>query len=145
MIPPFENDSGYLPPGIHNASWEEFSDRFGCNPHRKQLLEGLLAALRDLRKAGCQIVLMNGGFVTNKRFPDDYDGTWDPINVDLDQIDPILLTFHDKRAAMKAKYLGDLFPATAEAAPGTRFTEFFQQDRDGNPKGLIRLTLRNLP
>lgn len=145
MIPPFENPCGYLPAGIHDASWNEFADRFGFNPYRQKLLQGLLEALRNLSKAGCQIVLINGSFVTNKPFPGDYDGAWDPTGVDPGQIDPILLTFDDKRAAMKAKYLGELFPATAEAAPGVRFTQFFQQDHDGNRKGVVRLFLRSLP
>lgn len=145
MIPPFGKTSGYLPPGIHDASWSEFADRFGVNPFRRQLLEGLLEALRNLRMAGCQVALIDGSFVTSKRFPADYDGTWDPTNADLGQIDPILLTFDNQRAAMKTKYLGELFPATAEAGPGIRFAEFFQQDRDGKPKGVIRLILRNLP
>lgn len=145
MIPPFESPSGYLPAGVHDASWEEFSDRFGDNDHRRRLLHGLLEALNNLRGTGCETVIIGGNFVTSKRLPADYDGTWDPTNVDVDKIDPVLLTFENQRAAMKAKYLGELFPATAEAASGIRFTEFFQQDRDGEAKGVVRLDLGNLP
>lgn len=117
----------------------------GFNPYRQELVEGLLAALRNLRNAGCRSVLIDGSFVSSKPFPGDYDGAWDPTGVNPERVDPILLTFDNKRAAMKAKYLGELFPATALAAPGIRFAEFFQQDRDGNPKGVVRLALESLP
>jgi hypothetical protein len=54
----------------------------------------------------------------------------------------VLLDFSRKRAAMKAKYGGELFlmtlPATLEGKP---FITFFQEDRQGNPKGIIRINL----
>jgi hypothetical protein len=144
-IPQFENSSGYLPPGVHKATWEEFVDRFGFNSFRQKQIGGLLKALLNLKLAGCQVVLIDGSFVTNKSFPADYDGAWDPTNVDFGLVDPILLKFDDKRSAMKAKYLGELFVVTATAALGVQFGEFFQKDRDGNPKGVIRIDLGSLP
>ena len=145
MIPPFDSPTGYLPPGIHDATWGELVERYGINPYRSRLLDGLLAALRNLRSAGCLVVLLDGSFVTAKLFPGDYDGAWDPSGVDPALIDPVLLTFENKRAVMKAKYLGELFPAAWHAEPGVPFAKFFQRDRDGIPKGLVRLELRNLP
>ncbi len=145
MIPPFTSPTGYLPPGIHDATWGELVARYGINPYRARLLDGLLAALRNLRGAGCLVALIDGSFVTAKRFPGDYDGAWDPGGVDPGLVDPILLTFDNSRAAMKAKYLGELFPATWPAAPGVAFAEFFQKDRDGVAKGLVRLGLKDLP
>ena len=145
MIPPFTSPTGYLPPGIHDATWGELVTRYGINPYRTRLLDGLLAALRNLRGAGCLLALIDGSFVTAKRFPGDYDGAWDPGGVDPGLVDPILLTFDNSRAAMKAKYLGELFPATWPAAPGVTFAEFFQKDRDGVAKGLVRLGLKDLP
>lgn len=145
MIPPFDPSTGYLPPGIYDATWGEFVARYGINPYRSRLLDGLLAALRNLRAAGCVVALIDGSFITTKRFPGDYDGTWDPTGVNATLIDPILLTFDNKRAAMKAKYLGELFPATLLAAPGVVFADFFQKDRDGVAKGLVRIDLKDLP
>ena len=145
MIPPFDPPTGYLPVGIHDATWGELVARYGINPYRARLLDGLLAALRNLRGAGCLTALIDGSFVTAKRFPGDYDGAWDPGGVDPRLLDPILLTFDNSRAAMKAKYLGELFPATWPAAPGVAFAEFFQKDRDGVAKGLVRLSLKDLP
>jgi len=145
MIPPFDNQTGYLPPGEHRAGWDEFAKRFGFNRRRRRMLEGLLEALRNLRDAGCRVAIIDGSFVTRKPTPGDYDGIWEPGAVDVDLVDPVLLTFDSRRAAMKAKYAGELFPASFFAAPGVRFREFFQFDRDGRPKGTVRIALRSLP
>lgn len=48
MIPSF-NESGNLPPGIHDADWNELEARFGHSPRRAELLEGLREALISLR------------------------------------------------------------------------------------------------
>ena len=66
--------------------------------------------------------------------------------MDLERLDPILLTFADGRAAQKAKYGGELFPASAIAGfeEGV-FLDSFQTDKDtGARKGIVALDLRNL-
>lgn len=146
MIPPFDA-TGNLPPGIHEATWHEFVEQFGKTPHRRMLLAGLKAALDALRAAGCRTVYINGSFVTAKQIPNDFDACWDIDDVDPTLLDPILLTFDHGRAAQKAKYLGELFPAHfSEGGSGTTFLEFFQLDKaSGNPKGIIIIDLRRLP
>ena len=143
MIPPFD-DSGNLPPGVHEATWDEFADRFGITPQRRALLAGLYSALQVLQSAGCRTVYIDGSFVTNKLVPNDFDACWDIEGVNPDQLDPVLLTFDDRRAAQKAKYLGELFPAQlTEGGSGGSFLAFFQVDKEtGNPKGIVALDLR---
>lgn len=141
--------NGNLPPGIHWATWQEFVERFGSTPHRKQLLQGLWIVLESLRAAGCKTVYVNGSFVTTKEVPGDFDACWDPDGVDIDRLyetEPVLFSFENKRAAQKARFKGELFPATERAAlflDGT-FLDFFQMDREGNQKGIIALDLRSL-
>jgi len=106
---------------------------------------GLLAALQNLAGAGCRSVLLDGSFVSQKDLPNDYDGAWDTHGVNPDRLDPVLLDFSNRRAAMKAKYLGELFPATAVAAPGVLFRDFFMKDRNGLPKGAVSIDLGSLP
>ena len=56
----------------------------------------------------------------------------------------VLLTFDAGRGTQKAKHRGELFPAEAAADPlGTLFRDFFQRDRDGNPKGIIVIDLED--
>ena len=57
----------------------------------------------------------------------------------------VLLDFSNRRAAMKAKYLGDLFPASAFAAPGVLYRDFFRTDRNGVEKGVVLIDLGSLP
>ena len=145
MIPQFNTD-GLLPLGVHWASWNELLDRFGNNTWRRHLLIGLRAALDNLKSAGCRIVYLNGSFVTNKDIPNDYDACWEEDQVDPDLLDPVLLTFNSGRAAQKAKYMGELFPASVIAdVGGLSFLEFFQTDKDtGRPKGIIAIDLGDL-
>ena len=103
MIADFESD-GLLPPGIHWATWQEISDRFGTNEQRNILLAGLKAALDSLKTAGCHTAYIDGSFVTGKEKPGDFDACWDPTNVDPTKLDPVLLRFEPGRVTQKAKY-----------------------------------------
>ena len=110
--------TGYLPPGVRDAGWCDVADHFARNSHRARLMGGLSAACRNLAAAGCGELLLDGSFVTAKSLPGDYDDAGETVGVDPDRVDPVRIDFSNRRAAMKAKYLGDLFPASAMAAPG---------------------------
>jgi len=108
--------------------------------------------MANLKSAGCRRVYLDGSFVTDKEGalglpPKDYDVCWEVSGVDPTRLDPVLLDFSKGRAAQKAKFLGELFPAeTPEGVTGRTFLEFFQIDkRTGNPKGIIAIDLRNFP
>ena len=145
MIPGFDSE-GMLPPGIHWAGWDEVMDRFGNSAWRQQLTAGLRAALDNLKSAGCRTVYLNGSFVTNKYVPNDYDACWEEAGVAPEALDPVLLTFDRGRATQKAKYMGELFPASIVAdSEGLSFLEFFQTDRDtGRSKGIVAIDLEGL-
>ena len=145
MLPEFEAD-GNLPPGVHGATWEEFCDRFGTTPWRRRLLVGFRAALENLRSAGCLTAYVDGSFVSSKSAPGDYDACWEETGVDPDKLDSVLKTFAGGRAAQKAKYGGELFPAAAVAGSGGgAFLDFFQTDKDtGARKGIVALDLGGL-
>lgn len=148
MIPDFNGD-GFLPPGIHWASWDEFSQRYGNTSHRRRLLKGLEDALRNLALAGCETAYIDGSFVTDKQVPGDFDACWEANGVDPNLLDPVLLDFSNMRANQKAKYKGELFPAAAraEGAPFFRiFIDFFQVDKQtGSAKGIVAINLLELP
>jgi hypothetical protein len=146
-IPDFDAATGNLPPGIHDATWDEVMAAFGSSARRAQLLDGLYRALQALRAAGCPRVYIDGSFATSKASPGDFDGCWEAQGVDWNRLDPVLRAFTRRRAAQKAKYGGELFIANAPAAPGgTAFLDFFQTDKaTGDPKGIVALDLRGLP
>ena len=145
MIPPFD-ERGNLPPGIHEADWNELETRFNGSGHRVELLAGLREALVALRVAGCRTAYIDGSFVTAKEEPDDFDGCWDAMGVDASLLDPVLLDFTHPRTGQKERFGGELFPAAAPADPesGALFLDFFQRDRDGERKGIVRIDLEGL-
>ena len=134
---------GLLPAGIHWTNWEDFTRKFGGNPWRQKLLSGLRAALENLKEAGCRTVYVNGSFVTDKVLPNDYDACWEEDGVDPEALDPVLLTFDPGRTTQKAKYMGELFPASVIASSeGLSFLQFFQTDKNtGKPKGIVAIDL----
>lgn len=73
MIPPY-NDDGYLPAGIHLATLEEVSARFGRGSDLRQTQMDSVKWLVDLaRRAGAIRIVVNGSFVTDKFEPNDVD------------------------------------------------------------------------
>ena len=81
MIPGF-NSEGLLPPGVHWANWDELMVLFGNSSWRQDLMDGLRAALENLKRAGCRTVYVNGSFVMNKYVPNDYDACWEEAGVE---------------------------------------------------------------
>jgi Family of unknown function (DUF6932) len=144
VIPPL-TASGTLPPGIHDADdWTEVVQRFGGTPKRAELLGKLRLGLDNLRDAGCPWVLLDGSFVTSKPNPNDVDGCWeDTPEIDLTLLDPsFLLQQRSDRDALKQQYGMDFFVAgLIEAGSGKPFFQFFQVNREGVPKGIVRLDL----
>ena len=143
-IPKFDKN-GNLPEGIHPATWQEVEDALAFNERRQELFAGLKRACESLKLAGCPRIYIGGSFATNKEFPGDFDACWEDDNVDfvrLQQTDPVLLDFKNKRAAQKAKYGGELFPASSIADLDSleSYLEFFQK-KNGEPKGIIEVDL----
>jgi hypothetical protein len=142
----FDSSTGYLAEGVHLMTRVEVERLFAWNTQRRFLFGGLSRALDNLAGAGCRAVLLDGSYVTAKEIPGDWDAAFDPVGVIPDLLDPILIKYDDGRRAMRAKYLGDMFPWMASAAGpgGPIFRQFFQKDRNGSPKGIIKIKLQVL-
>ena len=66
--------------------------------------------------------------------------------VDPGLLDPVLLDYSPAgRAAIKAKYLGDVLIAGVERGSGLPFVEFFQRTCDGQRKGIVLLNPKEVP
>ena len=121
--------------------------RYATSTHRRDLLDGFLDALRSLKAAGCATAYLDGSFVTTKEHPDDFDACWESAGVVPSRLDAELRDFSDERAAQKARYGGELFPAQWPAhADGATFLDYFQYDNVAKqPKGIITIDLAGLP
>ena len=86
---------------------------------------------------------IDGSFVTDKESPNDFDACWHEEGMTPELLDPVLLQFDAGRMAQKARYLGELFPASLGATvEGMSFLEFFQTDREtGGGKGIVAVDL----
>ena len=142
MIPDFDS-RGLLPKGLFRASWSEIETRFGGNRQRQQLIKGLKAALDLLKDAGCRRVYLDGSFVTAKKLPNDVDVCWDVDGVDPLSLDSVFFDFSDGRAAQRARFGAEFFPAQAPQRLKT-FLDFFQIDKvTGRAKVIIELSLED--
>lgn len=73
MIPDFD-EHGYLPVGVHPASFDEIESRFGRQSEIRRVQTESLRWLVDLAKrAGVQRLIINGSFVTDQLEPNDID------------------------------------------------------------------------
>jgi hypothetical protein len=149
VIPPFDPDTGNLPPGIHSATWDEVMIRYGHTVHRRSLLAGLKMALDLLRGFGCRWFYLDGSFVTAKEIPGDFDGCWDVEGVDIHRMirqEPVLWDDTRGRPNQKARFGGDLFPVRVAGDPSDQqILMDFQRDPDTRePKGILAVDLETL-
>jgi hypothetical protein len=146
MIPEFD-ERGNLPPGIHHATWTEIVTRYATQrspsrasrraTRRAAVVEGRRLShrlprrqLRHLRDTARRLRCLLG-----------VSGS-----ADLDRLDLELRDFSDRRAAQKARYGGELFPAEWPAqADGTTYLDYFQRDHKGRGKGVVAIDLTGLP
>lgn len=133
IIPPL-NQLGYLPPGIHRASFDEAIARFGLgDPQREAQADSLRWLLPLCLAAGVKRLLTNGSFVTAAGAPNDVDCVL-LVGDDYDGSTPAAqrllagLPFLELKLATKADY--DWFA-----------TVLFASDRAMMPKGMVEVGL----
>ena len=144
------SEDGYLDAGEHPADWKLVAATFGVGERRRVLLEGLLMLLRDLRIAGVTSVWLDGSFVTDDPEPRDFDLCWSPLGADKTKLpaefgygrgtalDP-KTSNHD---LLKLKYRGDVF---VHLPPFADFVALLSQDREGRPRGIVKIDMESVP
>ena len=140
MLPSLRK-SGLLPTGMHLTTWVELVEKFGVNKQRLKLLEGLKKGLNLLQKYGCTEVCIDGSFVTAKLLPNDIDVAYDNTRMDWKKFIKEQPEFNDIKNGsriQKEKYQSDFY---AYNAFEDSILQFFQFDRDGNPKGIVKIYL----
>jgi hypothetical protein len=130
-MPPF-TENGYLPPGIWAMSWADFWERYGYNSRRANLLSGLMFAIRLLIRSGCQTIYIGGSFVTNKERPNDIDGCFDGMGIDIGMLDPVFQDIDEQQARFGCELRMDFMSA---------FQGFLQKNRDGEAIGIVEIDL----
>jgi hypothetical protein len=109
----------------------------------------LRAAVRAFWTAGIEDIFIDGSFCTEKPDPGDVDGYWvEPDDGVYDRLDPYWIDFEmilvPRVRKWKWRMWADhgveffIHPAM-RAKPMVGFPEFFRQDREGQPRGLIQV------
>jgi hypothetical protein len=109
------NGEGELPPGVHQAYWQDFQARFGGSSPRRVWLSGRLRALLELagRNGKLRRVFIWGSFVTAKPAPRDIDILLIMAeDFEVDDVGPTAQTVFDSVRA-KLLFESDVFWARA--------------------------------
>lgn len=149
MIPDFDPETGALPPGDYEASLIEITNKLGFSPRRRWLLKGLREALRAFRGAGIQEIYIDGSFCSEKPDPGDIDGYWvEPDHDVYERLDPYWTDFNPIFAPNMRRFkcrmwvdhgLEFFIHPAMHASGDVGFPDFFRQDRDGRPRGVIQI------
>ena len=149
MIPAFDPATGALPPGDHRGNTGR--DRKPVRVHSAAALasERLAGRGRAFWAAGIEDIFIDGSFCTEKPDPGDVDGYWvEPDDGVYDRIDPYWIDFEmvlvpqirKRKWRMWADHGVEFFIHPAmQAKPVVGFPEFFRQDREGLPRGVIQV------
>jgi hypothetical protein len=143
-------EHGFLPAGIHQASWQEFATTFGTTARRKELLANMEFLLQEVKAANgtADKVYVGGSFVTNKPNPKDFDMTWKITGQrvgELQKSAPLLVD----RTLQRDTLSGQLM-VTYPNSPNDGVLGFLQRNARFNPYkplpvGVVELDLKTLP
>jgi len=144
MIPPFTSD-GNLPPGIHQATLFELSNRlcvFASSDRRLRICKHIESLVQDARESHIvERIIFGGSFVTDKAEPNDFDCivVLKP-EVQYEDLLPAQLWVADTRQASR-RYGGDIFVAKADQTTLRIYVTFLATNRLGKDVGLIEVKL----
>lgn len=136
--------NGFLPAGVHLATFEEFKTKFVFNEHRQDLLKGLERGLRVLYGYGCKEVCIGGSFVTNKKLPGDVDVCYENSHMNWNGLKKAHPEFFDTKNGSKRQkelYKSEFYPYNSYE---DFYYNYFQTDTEDHPKGMVKLYLDKL-
>jgi hypothetical protein len=137
------NSQGFLHQTIA-LSFEQLIERFGTNPRRFKQLDNALRFFRIFYACGCRFVYIDGSFVSTKKYPEDIDLCFDTTGMDSDKLEkefPALFVPNEV-GKIHRELQCHIFTFSENS---TRFFDMLSEDREGNPKGFIKLNLKDLP
>lgn len=143
MSLPQLNEHGHLPPGIHDSTLDELTERFDQSPRRRELIANLSRYLDELWKWPlAQAILVDGSFVTDIAEPNDIDLVL-VLRDDYDltqSVSPFEYNLRSRRRVQRTFGL-DLFVVRPNSVDYDRFVNFFSQVRNhpGQIKGIVRV------
>lgn len=142
MIPEL-TEQGFLPPGVHQATRDEFKERFVFfqrSDRRLRIFEQIDKLLDQATQAGIVTrIIIAGSFVTAKPEPNDFDCivVLDPAIVGR-SLRPFEYNLVSRTMARRL-FGGDVMPALDNSPALQQYLEFFQTTRDGRLIGIVEV------
>jgi len=142
MIPAL-TEQGFLPPGVHLATRDEFKERFALfqrSDRRLRLFEQIDNLLNQATQSGIvKRIIIAGSFVTAKPEPNDFDCI---VVLDLSiegrSLRPFEYNLVSRRMARRL-FGGDVMPALDDSPALQQYLDFFQTTRDGQRMGIVEI------
>jgi hypothetical protein len=120
----------------------EFEHHFGTTALRKEKIKNAFLFFEIFSSCGCTAVYIGGSFVSTKKNPEDIDICFDLRQINYEKLEKAFPDFFDHykigeiRRNLKCHilYFDDTTP---------QFFNMLQEDRDGHPKGLVKIDLKD--
>jgi hypothetical protein len=136
------NSRGDLYRTIHPA-YEKFLNLFATNARRRQMIVNALPFFRIFYSCSVQIVYIGGSFVSTKKLPEDIDLCFDITPIDEIKLRTEFPQFLDPNAIGSIRRDLRCHIFHFDALDREHF-DLLSGDREGNPKGLVRLELKEI-
>jgi predicted nucleotidyltransferase len=125
-------------------SYGKFKKEFGFNEIRKSRIKTLLLFLRIFRSLGCTNVYVVGSMVSDKQFPGDIDICIDATHIDYRKLLKEYPEFLESSGIAAIQREHKVHFAAFFDAGSHEILSWFRKDRDGNPRGLVKIFLNDI-
>jgi hypothetical protein len=144
VLPDF-TEEGFLPAGVHPASFAEFEKRFvyfARSDRRFRVFDSLRELYRQASRSGIvKRFLVGGSFVTSKPEPNDFDCI---LVVDASirgrDLKPLEYNLLSRRNARRI-FGGDVASVEEGSVDYQRYLVFFQSNRNKEPIGIVEIEI----
>ncbi|MEP6465720.1 MAG: hypothetical protein ABJB05_05425 [Parafilimonas sp.] len=123
----------------------EFQKLFGYNKERQKQVNNLFTVANKLKNSGCETMFVFGSFATSKEQPNDIDVCFDISNLDIKVLEKNYSLFDHYEHKRFHKYLLVHIPFFKIKTEDKELMQFMKTDKSGNKRGIIALSLKNLP
>ena len=136
------NSNGHLHKTVE-LTLEEFELHFGTNELRKERIRNALIFFEIFSDCGCTTVYIGGSFISTKIHPNDIDLCFDLQNVDPEKMQEVFPDFFDinKVGEIQRKFKCHLLHFDKF---NLKYLRMLEKDKDGYPKGLVKINLKDI-
>ena len=136
------NSNGHLHKTV-KLTLTEFEQEFVTNEWRKDRIRNALIFFEIFGVCGCHTVYIGGSFVSKKPYPDDIDLCFDLQDVNHDKLAEVFPDFFDFNKIGKIHKELKCHILTFDNS-NMQFFNMLKKDKDGCPKGLVKLNLKEM-